>query len=409
MKKGLIGYPLGHSYSNFIHEEFDNGPYDIISLHEDDFQSWMLEKKFSMINVTTPYKEKVIPFLDELSQEAQRIGAVNLVINNSGKLKGYNTDYDGFEWLLKSVNADLKGKKVVVLGGGGTSKTVSEVLRNNDVSFLVVSRKESANNISYEDLLKKHNDAEIIINTTTVGMYPCCDEAVIDLSKFKQAELVIDVIYNPSRTVLLQKATDLGIQAVGGLGMLVAQAKKAVELFSNQKISDKKVIEIISKIEDQNENIVLIGMPGSGKTTLSKQLGAALQKEVISLDDEVERISEKSIHELFNQGEKEFRKWEAEAVKRNSLKRRVIFDCGGGIVKQKEVMQLLRYHGKIIWIQRDLNLLEVSETRPLSTHVAQLENLYQERFDLYDQYADVEVENNGNLDEVVETLIELVK
>ncbi len=410
MKRGLIGYPLGHSYSVEIHKELDVAQYTLIPLEEQEFHKWMKEAKFDGINVTYPYKEKVIPYLDELSEETQQIGSVNTIVQRDGKLKGYNTDAYGFEWLLDSLDISLEGKKICVLGSGGTSKSISYVLQKRGLDFIIVSRNGGQDKVSYEEFYQCHQDCAVLINATPVGMFPRCEETVVDLTKLTNLEGVIDVIYNPQRTKLLLEAQELGVQSVGGLGMLVAQAKRAVEIFSNQQLDEKRILQLIYQIEKSKENIVLVGMPGVGKTTLGKMLGEELNRRVISIDEEIQKATGKAPQQLIEkEGEVVFRKWEEKIVEQFHGEKGVVFDCGGGVVTQKRVMQLLRYHGKIIWIQRNLGLIPIDATRPLSNSVEKLDRLYQERRPLYAQYADIEIENNGEISEVISVITDLIK
>lgn len=249
MRYGLIGEKLGHSYSKIIHEKLADYQYDLIPLTEFELDQFMKARDFAAINVTIPYKQKVISYLDELHPTAKAVGAVNTIVNRDGKLIGYNTDFFGFEYMILKNRINIEGKKCLVLGNGGAAKAVIAVLRHlNAGEVLVVSRTPLGDSISYEDCYKVHNDAEIIVNTTPVGMYPNCDQSPLDLTAFMQCEAVLDLIYNPLQTKLTLQAEELGIQAVTGLLMLVAQAKQAVEYFLDKKIKDDTIDSIYQEL-----------------------------------------------------------------------------------------------------------------------------------------------------------------
>lgn len=250
MDYGLIGEKLGHSYSKIIHEQLTDYQYEIHPLSKDEFPLFMEEKNFKAINVTIPYKRDVIPYLDVIDEKAKKIGAVNTIINNNGKLTGYNTDYDGFYYTLVENKIHVKGKKILVLGNGGAALAVLAVLNTLDAGqILIVKYKEESGCITYEEAKEQHHDASIIINTTPVGMYPNCDVSPIDLTPYQNLEAVVDVIYNPLITKLLAQAKERQIKAVNGLSMLVAQAKYAVEHFKNCKLSDELIDPIYEKVE----------------------------------------------------------------------------------------------------------------------------------------------------------------
>lgn len=249
MRYGLIGEKLGHSYSKIIHEKLADYTYDLIPLSNDEFQSFMLAKEFTAINVTIPYKKDVIPYMDQLHPHAKEIGAVNTVINKSGRLFGYNTDFYGFEYMVNHNRIQIAGKKCFVLGSGGTSHTVQAALKHLGASeVLVVSRKSTLSTISYEDCIKYHNDAKIIVNTTPLGMYPNIDSKPIDLRPFHHCEAIIDVIYNPVKTKFALQAEELGMKSVTGLEMLVAQAKQAVEYFLDTELEETVIEKVYQEL-----------------------------------------------------------------------------------------------------------------------------------------------------------------
>ena len=318
MKKGLIGERLTHSYSKVIHEYINNDVYNLYSLNKDEFKLFIENKDFNFVNVTIPYKQDVIHYLDEIKLEAKDIGAVNLVINENGKLIGYNTDYYGFKSMLEYNNVSVYNKNCLILGTGGTSKTVFKVLSDLGAkSIYKASRKkdeENKNIISYSDVY--NYDFDIIINTTPVGMYPNLNNTVVDCSKFKKIEFIGDVVYNPLRTRLLIDAEKLNIKHDNGLLMLICQAIKAHEIYYKEEVSKEKIIEIKKHIEKEKKNIVLIGMPGSGKSTVGKILGDTCLKEYIDMDQYIEEKTNMSIPKIFAEyGEEYFRDLETNKIK----------------------------------------------------------------------------------------------
>ena len=299
MKKyGCIGKKLTHSFSKDIHGKLADYEYELIELKEDEIKPFFEEKNFQAINVTIPYKETVIPYLDFVSDVAKKIGAVNTIVNKDGKLYGYNTDYYGMKALIEKIGVSLKDKKVLVLGTGGTSKTAQVVAKDLGAkSILVVSRSAKENCITYEEAIEEHSDSQVIINTTPSGMYPDCDSKPIDISQFKCLEGVVDVVYNPLTTNLVMDAKKRGIKAECGLYMLVMQAAYAVERFLDTKISKETADSVFSAVLASKENIVLTGMPGSGKSTVGMLLKIE-GFEFIDTDAEVEKRCGCSIKEL---------------------------------------------------------------------------------------------------------------
>ncbi len=410
MKVGLIGNPLSHSYSKVIHETLGEYSYHLFPLPEDDFKNWMELKDFDGINVTIPYKQSVIPYLDEIDTKAKEVGAINTVVNQNGRLKGYNTDVTGFSWLLDFHAIQIKGKRVAILGNGGATKAVLAVLKERQaLSIVIVSRRDGMESIKYDDFYKEHKNIQVIINATPVGMSPNIEESLLNLDVFSEVESVIDLIYNPLRTHLILSAQDRGLKVAGGLAMVVAQAKEGIEIFTGKKLEEKKVIMMIHQLIQEKENLVFIGMPGAGKTTISKEVAKKMKKEWISIDEEIVRQKGKSIEEIFKEEhELGFRKIEEEIVLNLKDKEGIVIDCGGGLVKQERVMNVLRHRGKIIWIQRDIACLPIDHTRPLSKSRERLYQLYEERKEKYNKFSDLEIENQGSIEEVVETILALV-
>lgn len=411
MKYGLLGERLGHSFSKEIHEQINDYQYELKEVPFDKFDEFMTKHDFIAINVTIPYKEKVIPYLDYIDDATKKIGAVNTIVNKNGKLYGYNTDYLGLRDLVLTNNIDVKNKKVLILGTGGTSKTSKAVFTDLGAKELVfVSIDPVGDEISYEDAVKYHSDSEIIVNATPCGMYPNCDDLIIDISTFNKLVAVVDVIYNPLKTMLVRKALERGITAVSGLYMLVAQAVYASSIFTDTTYDKKIIDDIYKQIYNSKRNIVLIGMPTCGKTTISKLLADKLNKEVVDTDTLVEQKMGTTIKEyLKTHDETSFRDIETKVINEVSKLNNLIISTGGGVIKRKNNMEYLKANGLVIFIDRPLELLQVSDTRPLSSNQSDLEKLYYERYNLYCNYADIIVKNDQDLELVINKIINEVK
>ena len=401
---GLLGRKLGHSYSPAIHAQLGNYSYGLFEKEPEQLEDFLVNGGWHGINVTIPYKKAVVPYCDTLSPTAQMLGSVNTVVRRpDGTLYGDNTDYDGFAALVRRSGIDAAGCKALVLGSGGASVTVCAVLRSLGAEVTVISRSGEDN---YGNL-SRHADAQIIVNTTPVGMYPHNGASPVDLSLFPQCKAVFDLIYNPARTALMLQAETLGIPAFGGLHMLVAQAKRASELFTDTAISDDVIDTIRAALEREMQNVVLIGMPGCGKSSVAAALGKALGREVCDSDALVEELSGMSIPEIFAaQGEDAFRALETEAIARLSRRSGIILATGGGCVTRAENYPLLHQNGVLFWLQRDITCLP-TEGRPLSQST-QLQTMYQQRAPLYARFADHVVNNNGTLDETVAQIKEVM-
>ena len=413
MIKGLVGEKLIHSYSKIIHEQIASDVYNLYSLTLDEFNQFFSNKEFDFVNVTIPYKEKVIPYLDEISIEAKRIGAVNLVINKDGKLYGYNTDYYGFKYMLESNDVCVNGKKCLILGTGGTSKTAKAVLEELGASIILkASRNKNELSIGYDQVYDY--DFDIIINTTPVGMFPNLNTRIINLSKFKSLNFVGDCIYNPLRTGLLIDSEELKINHDNGLRMLIVQAIKAHEIALNVNVSKEKIEEIYNSLVKEKRNIVLIGMPGSGKSSVGSALSEKLNREVIDIDKYIVQKENMSIEDIFNKfSEKYFRELETSACKEVSKMNNVIISTGGGVIKNKENIDFLKGNGIVYFINRDVeNIYSVimskitdDDNRPLLKSKEDLLKLYNERIELYQKYCDVVVDNNNCLNDCVKEII----
>lgn len=391
MKKyGCIGKKLGHSFSKDIHAKLADYKYELIELNEEEIDSFFKQKDFAAINVTIPYKQTVIPYLDSISEIANRIGAVNTIVNKDGKLVGYNTDYYGMKALIEKTGIDFQNKKVLILGTGGTSKTAQIVAQDLGANqILTVSRRESLEFITYDQAKKNHSDANIIINTTPSGMFPDCESKPIDISYFPQLEGVIDAIYNPLCSNLILDAKEKGLKAEGGLYMLVMQAVVAVEKFLDTKIQKEIVDQVFTSVLSAKQNIVLTGMPGSGKSTIGKLLKIP-NFTFVDTDEEIEKQCGCSIKELIQtKGEEYFRNLESKVIKEIASKNCQIISTGGGAILREENVTNLKKNGKIFYINANLSRLCATEDRPLSNTREKLTKLYEERIQTYLSTADV--------------------
>lgn len=414
MEYGLIGEKLGHSFSKIIHEKLADYTYELCPLAKDELDAFMTAKQFKAINVTIPYKQDVIPYCDVLDDSAKRIGVVNTIVNRDGKLFGYNTDFAGFLYNLNAHGIILKDKKVMICGSGGTCKTVTAVAEYMGAKeILVVSRSKKENAVTYEECIR-HKDVDVVVNASPKGMYPDNGESPLDLSNFPNCKAVVDVIYNPLKTRLLQQAEQLGMKAVNGLEMLAAQAKFAVEHFLSTEIENDKIDQITLELLKQLTNIVLIGMPSSGKTLTGKALCKYIDKTVVDTDAVIVERSGMSIKEMFaRHGEAYFRQWEHDVIEEFSKQNGLIIATGGGAIKNEENIQNLKQNGIVMFIDRDLEHLLVTDDRPLSKDTNAVAKLYEERYPLYTKYGDLRVPNNypmeisqQELDELMNTILE---
>ena len=391
MKYGCIGKKLSHSFSREIHEMIGGYEYSLIELSENELSEFFKKRDFSAINVTIPYKEAVIPFLDEIHPSALSVGAVNTVVNRGGALIGYNTDIYGMEALIKRNGIDIEGKAALILGSGGTSKTARAVLEKMGASKIItVSRNPDKGEISYTDVYKKHLNTEIIVNTTPVGMFPNIFSEPIDISAFENLYAVIDAVYNPERTLLLQRGSERGAKTAGGLYMLISQAIFASELFLGVKYPRGLSDEIYEKTIKSKRNIALIGMPSSGKSTVGKILASELCRPLYDTDFLIEERCGASIKSIFKErGEGYFRDAEAEEIKRVAPLHSSVISVGGGAVLRKDNLEALRANSNVVYIKRPLSALMPSNDRPLSASEDALSSLYHERLPIYEGAADI--------------------
>ena len=394
MKCGLLGRKLGHSYSPQIHALLGNYSYQLFEKEPEEIGDFLKNGDFTGLNVTIPYKKEVIPFLDELSPAAARLGAVNTIVRRDGKLIGHNTDYFGFRRLVQESGLQVAGKKVLVLGSGGASSTAVAVLQELGAKVTVISRSGENN---YENL-DRHADAAVIVNTTPVGMYPNTGKSALSLEGFPRLEGVLDAVYNPARTQILLDAERRGLAAVNGLWMLVAQAKESAEWFTGEKIPDSRIAKIHHALRLQMENIILIGMPGCGKTAVGKQLAQKLGKKFVDADESLEASICRKITDIIpNDGEAAFREMESETLAELGKQSGLVIATGGGCVTQPQNYPLLHQNGTIFWLKRELDKLP-TDGRPLSQK-GTLGQMYEARMPLYLRFADAAISNDGSIAE----------
>ena len=403
MKYGCIGEHLGHSFSAEIHRLLSQNPYEIHEVARDALNAFMRERDFCGINVTIPYKEDVIPHLCRMSEQAEQIGAVNTIVNRGGKLYGYNTDFFGMSALIRRVGGEIRGKKVAVLGTGGTSRTAVAVASAMGArEILRVSRSQKDGCITYEMLCKDHADVEFIINTTPCGMFPNPNAKPVEVSNFPQLEGLIDAIYNPLRPQLVLEAKEMGIPSEGGLYMLVAQAVKASELFLDCTYSQQTLEEVYHSVLRQKENVVLTGMPASGKSSVGKCLAKLLNREFFDLDEEIVKAAGRSIPEIFaSEGEAAFRDLESRVLREElAQKNGIVLATGGGAILRKENVTQLRRNGRLYFLDRPLAMLLPTEDRPLASSAEEIKKRYEERYARYCETADCRIDGAGSVQDV---------
>ncbi len=403
MKCGLLGQKLGHSYSPQIHKYLGSYSYSLFEVEPEALESFLTGNSFDGINVTIPYKKAVIPYCNHLTEVAEKLGAVNTIVrNDDGTLTGHNTDYYGFSSMLKQSGLNPANKKVLVLGSGGASNTVCTVLQEQGAKVTVISR----HGVNHYGNLELHRDAAIIVNTTPVGMYPDNGNAPLSLDSFPHLEGVLDLIYNPAKTQLIFDAEYRHIPAVNGLWMLIAQAKESAEFFTGTKNPDEQIAVIYRAMERQMNNLILIGMPGCGKSTVGKILAEKLNRAFVDADAYLERKLSITIPELIEKyGEAEFRKQETLVLSELGKQSGLVIATGGGCVTKQENYPLLRQNGRIIWLKRPLDLLP-KDGRPLSQSTS-MDAMYSIREPLYRAFSHYQVENNRSAEATAEEILKL--
>ena len=393
MEYGLLGERLGHSFSPQIHRDLAGYDYQLLPTPPEAVEGLFARRAFQGLNVTIPYKRTVMPLCDEIDPRAAAIGAVNTVVNRNGRLTGYNTDIDGFLYMARRAGVDMAGKKVVILGSGGTSRTARAAAGELGAREIVTVSRHGEDN--YQNL-SRHADAQVLVNTTPVGMYPNWGQSPVSLESFPALEGVLDVVYNPLRTALLLQAEERGLPRSCGLPMLVAQAKRAAELFTGQNIDDSRAEAVLHGLREQLTSIVLIGMPGCGKTTVGRALAGKLGRTFVDLDEEIVRRAGTSIPEIFaREGEAGFRERESALVREFGERTGLVVSTGGGVVTRRENYIPLKQNGLLLHLRRDPAALP-TDGRPLSQATAP-EELWRRRAPLYAAFADGEIDNNGTL------------
>ncbi len=404
MQYGLIGEKLGHSFSKQIHGMLGDYAYDLKSLPQEELGPFLCDGQWLGLNVTIPYKQAVIPYCDTLTKTAQAIGSVNTLVRRNGKIIGDNTDLYGLCAMAKRAGITFLNKKVLILGSGGTSLTAQAAAKNGGAKQIVVVSRKGQDN--YENI-SRHSDVQCIINTTPVGMFPNSGESLADLNRFPQCSGVLDVIYNPLRTKLLLDAKELGIPHSGGLFMLVAQAKKASELFAEKEIDDQKIEQIHAVLEKQLTNIVLIGMPGCGKTTIGRAIADSLKRKHADVDELIAQQAGMMPAQIIReQGEKAFRRFETEILAEVGKQTGIVISTGGGAVTMEENYLPLKQNGLLFFIERDLERLP-TQGRPLSQGLDALTQLYQTRLPLYLDFADHRIDGNGTVEQTAKKIMEV--
>lgn len=409
MEYGLLGKVLAHSFSPEIHALIGDYDYKLIELTEDKVEGFLKDRDFKAINVTIPYKQTVIPFLDEVSESAKAIGAVNTVVNRGGKLYGYNTDFDGLKALVESLIPTLKDLKVLILGSGGTSHTAQAVAKSMGAKEIVVASIEGEEGtVSYDEAKTTHADADFLINTTPCGMYPKIHTVAVDLDAFKNLKALADAVYNPLRTELVMKAKEKGIPAKGGLFMLTMQGIKAAEHFFSKEIQKSRADEIFNTIIKRRENIVLSGMPSSGKTTIGTILSKEMDRPLYDIDALIVKRAGCPISEIFeNHGEEYFRVLESAVIAEEVAPLTgAIIATGGGAILRDENVKNLKKNGKLIFLDRDLSLLTPTADRPTASDLEAMKKRFEQRYDRYIATADVKVNGSLSAEKVAENVKE---
>ncbi len=403
MRYGLIGNPLGHSYSPRLHALLGDEGYTLCPLPPEKLDAFLTGRDFLGLNVTIPYKRAVIPYCDVLGETAQAIGSVNTLVKRAdGMLLGDNTDAYGFAKMAESAGIDFAGKKTLVLGSGGTSLTACHVVRAAGGEAVVISRHGEDD---YEHL-DRHADAAILINATPVGMYPAVAATPVDLARFPMLVGVLDVVYNPLRTRLLQQAEELGIPHAGGLSMLVWQAARARALFDGQEQPVQTVLAAELALRREVSNLVIVGMPGSGKTVVGRRCAKALHMPFVDVDSQIVERAGKPIPQIFAEdGEAAFRALEAEVLAACCAKSGQVLSTGGGAVLRQENRRNMRMNGIVVRLMRPLEKLK-TEGRPLSTGLTALKHMEKERAPFYRAAADFTVINDHALPDCVHKVLE---
>ena len=407
MKYGLIAKKLGHSFSSELHRMIGGYDYELKELPEEALEAFFAERAFAGINVTIPYKEAVLPYLDQLDSAAAAIGAVNTVVNRDGRLIGFNTDLGGLIALINRMGLDMRRKKVLILGTGGTAKTARfAAVQLGAAEIHLVSRRKSADAVTYREAAALHRDAEILINATPCGMYPEPDRQPIDLAAFPKLCGVVDAVYNPLSTRLVLDARGRGIRAQGGLYMLVAQAALASACFTGHDLDESVIEGAYARLLRNKQNLVLIGMPGCGKTAVGREAAALLGREFVDLDQLISERAGQSIPDIFaEKGEAVFRDLESQVVREIAGNTGLVIATGGGCVLRPQNMRRLRQNGCLILLDRPAEQLLPTEDRPLADTPDKMHRLYRERMPVYQTAADLIIPAENSVSETARRVI----
>ena len=411
MRCGLLGETLGHSFSKEIHEKLGRYEYELMEVPPEQLDAFLTARDFDGINVTIPYKQAVIPYLDGMSDRASAIGAVNTIVNRGGRLWGDNTDFGGLESLIRRMGLDLRGKTVLIAGTGGTSRTAAAAAEALGAAHILkMSRSGRGGALTYAEAYETHGDAEILIHTTPSGMFPDVDGCAVDLKRLPRLEGVVDVVYNPLTTRLVREARAKGIPAENGLYMLAAQAVLAAEDFTGARFGPEVIERICRELSFAKRSIVLTGMPGSGKSTLGALLAEKLGRTFHDTDAEIVRRAGRPITEIFRaDGEMHFRDLETKVIRELSLHGGAVIATGGGAVLRRENVDALKQNGTLVFLDRPPEALLPTDDRPLADDAAKLRALYQTRYPIYTAAADVTVPVTGTPEETAKTILEMLQ
>ena len=404
MKFGLLGRTLGHSFSPRIHSALGNTNYELFEREPSQLQEFFADPELQGINITIPYKVNALEACDVVDPRAERIGCVNTMVRKDGKWHGYNTDYDGFVFTLQHAGIDVAGKECIILGDGASSATVHVALEDLGAKNIVhLSRKTAP---FYGDAPNYYETAQIIINCTPIGMYPHNPANLIDITQFSKLEGVVDLIYNPRRTILLLQAEMMEIPHCDGLPFLVAQGVEAANHFHGESFGTKEIEQILRDMRREKENIILIGMPGVGKTTVGKALGEEMGRTCIDVDHELEKeIGDISTY-ITEQGEPAFREKEAEVIAKFGTQTGLIISTGGGCVTVPKNFAHLRQNGRIYQLTQPVENLSTSGRVLSSGGIERLRELEATRTPMYESFAQCIVEHNRNAPETVSAILE---
>lgn len=403
---GLVGEHLGHSFSPAIHAALGNDAYRLYELEEAELPAFLRREDLGGLNVTIPYKQTVLPFVGERSPAVEAIGATNTLFYKGDVLYAENTDVLGFIYMARSAGISVEGRKVLVFGNGGAAQAVKEALRRMGASELLVFDVLPGDGVLPYEALPDHYDADVVVNTTPVGMFPNNLHSVTDLQPFPALSGVLDIVYNPLRTGLLLQAEALGIPHAGGLAMLVAQAVRSHEFFFDTDVDDAVIEDILGTLRRDATNIALIGMPGSGKSTVARLLAEKTGRDVIELDAEIERAAGKTIPEIFAEdGEETFRDIESACIAKAGARSGVILSLGGGAVTKERNYLPLHQNSRIYCLARDLSQL-ATDGRPLSKDIETLKAMEAERAPFYERFRDVSVRNDGTPEETAAAVLD---